>query len=100
VELTDYDSLIDIDDLRTGQIWNEELMRMIGRADIFQLFWSSNSSQSKYCQQEWEHALKQNRPEGYIRPVYWQKPFPKPPTELSKFHFTYVELKIPTADAS
>jgi CheY-like chemotaxis protein len=100
LEATGYDVLIDIDDLRSGQIWNDELRRMIERADIFQLFWSSNSSQSKYCQQEWEHALKQNRPEGYIRPVYWQKPLPKPPDKLSKFHFTYVELKMPTVDAS
>ena len=100
VELTDYDILIDIDYLRTGQIWNEELMRVIERAEIFQLFWSANSSQSQYCRQEWEHALKQSKPEGYIRPVYWQKPFPEPPVELSKFHFTYVELNMPTADES
>ena len=100
VQLTDYDILIDIDDLRSGQIWNAELMRRIERAELFQLLWSSNSSQSKYCQQEWEHALQQNKPEGYIRPVYWQKPLPEPPVELSKFHFTHVELKMPSADAS
>ena len=100
VVLTHYDVLIDIDDLRAGQIWNEDLMRMIEGADLFQLLWSSNSSQSKYCQQEWEHALKQNKPEGYIRPVYWQEPLPEPPPELSKFHFTYVELKLPNSDAS
>jgi len=99
VELTDYDSLIDIDYLRTGQMWNDELMRVIERAELFQLCWSSKSSQSKYCQQEWEYALKQNKPEGYIRPVYWQKPLPEPPAELSKLHFTYLELKMPTADA-
>ena len=100
VVLTHFNVLIDIDDLRAGQIWNEDLTRMIEGAELFQLLWSSNSSQSKYCQQEWEHALKQNKPEGYIRPVYWQEPLPEPPAELSKFHFTYVELKLPTADAS
>ncbi|HEU0294219.1 MAG TPA: protein kinase [Anaerolineales bacterium] len=90
-----YDVLIDIDDLRAGQVWNDELMRMIERADIFQLFWSSNFSQSEYCRREWEHALKQEKPEGFIRPIYWQKPLPPPPEELSKFHFDYVELKLP-----
>lgn len=95
LEPVGYDVLIDIDDLRPGQIWNDELMHMIERADFFQLFWSLNSSQSEYCRREWEHALKQNKPEGFIRPIDWQKPLPTPPQELSKFHFDYVELKIP-----
>ena len=90
-----YDVLIDIDDLRAGQVWNDELMRMIEGADVFQLFWSLNSSQSEYCRREWEHALKQNKPAGFIRPVYWHKPLPAPPAELSQFHFDYVELRMP-----
>ena len=88
---TGHDVLIDIDNLRSGEEWNAELMRMIDRADIFQLFWSPNSSQSKYCAQEWEYALKQNK-EGFIRPVFWQQPIPNPPEELSKYHFEYIEL--------
>lgn len=90
-EATGYDVLIDIDSLRSGQEWNSELMRMIDHADIFQLFWSKNSRTSKYCEQEWKHALKRDM-EGFIRPLYWQKPLPNPPTELSKYHFEYVEL--------
>jgi len=90
-EATGYDVLIDIDSLRSGQEWNSELMRMIDHADIFQLFWSKNSKTSKYCEQEWKHALKRDM-EGFIRPLYWQKPLPNPPTELSKYHFEYVEL--------
>lgn len=90
-EATGYDVLIDIDDLRSGQEWNPELIRMIDRADIFQLFWSENSKKSKYCKQEWKHALKRTA-EGFIRPVYWQEPIPDPPKELSKFHFEYVDL--------
>jgi len=96
LEAVGYDVLLDIDDLRAGQVWNDELMRMIERADIFQLFWSQNSSQSEYCRREWEHALKQNKPAGFIRPIYWQKPLPTPPDELSKFHFDYVDLKLPS----
>ena len=53
--------MIDRDTLRSGQKWNAELLRMIERADIFQLFWSENSSQSEYCRQEWQHALGCNK---------------------------------------
>jgi hypothetical protein len=84
--------LIDEDDLRSGQVWNDELMNLIDRASIFQLFWSQNSSQSKYCRQEWEHALKKNQ-DGFIRPVYWETPLPPPPDELSKYHFEYMEFE-------
>ncbi len=82
--------LIDIDNLRAGQEWNAELMRMIERAEIFQLFWSENSSQSKYCQQEWEYALKLNRGVGFIRPCYFKTPMPAPPETLGHLHFEYV----------
>ena len=99
LEAVGYDVLIDIDDLRAGQVWNAELMNMIERADIFQLFWSSNSSQSEYCRREWQHALQQEKPDGYIRPIYWRKPLPTPPEELSKFHFDFVELQLPASDA-
>ena len=91
-EALGFNVLIDIDTLRSGQVWNDELMNMINRSTIFQLFWSQNSYQSKYCQQEWEHALKRNK-EGFIRPVYWEIPMPKPPEELSKYHFEFMEFE-------
>lgn len=83
--------LIDIDTLRSGQEWNAELMKMIERAEIFQLFWSDNSSASKYCKQEWEHALSLKR-SGFVRPCYWQKPMPTPPDELRHLHFEFVQM--------
>jgi uncharacterized protein YjbI with pentapeptide repeats len=83
--------LRDRDELRSGQVWNEELMRMIERATIFQLYWSENSRQSRYCRQEWEHALKLNK-DGFIHPVYWKDPCPDPPEELSQLHFAYYSL--------
>ena len=67
-------------------------MRMIERANIFQLFWSENSSQSEYCRQEWQYALQLNREEGFIRPVYWKDPIPSPPSELSAIHFDFAPL--------
>jgi tetratricopeptide (TPR) repeat protein len=84
--------LIDLDTLRSGQVWNEELMRMIDRADVFQLFWSPRAAQSEYVRQEWQHALRRNLGVGFIRPVYWELPQVAPPQELSHLHFMYMPL--------
>lgn len=66
-------------------------MRMSDDATIFQLFWSSDSCQSKYCREEWERALKQNK-DDFIRPVYWEDPISEPPEKLSRYHFKYMKL--------
>jgi len=87
-----FESLIDIDTLRSGQSWNAELMKLIDTADLFQLFWSVNAAQSSSVRQEWQHALQRSRDEGFIRPVYWEKPLVSPPGELSHLHFAYIEL--------
>ena len=93
LEGTGLDVFLDVDNLRSGQLWEDELKRRIERAKIFQIFWSANYSQSENCKLEWEYALKQNKDEGYIRPVFWEKPIsPKPPEELNKFNFKYVQL--------
>ena len=92
-EALGHNVLIDFETLRSGQTWNTELMRMIERANIFQLFWSENSSKSEYCRQEWQYALQLNRGEGFIRPVYWKDPIPDPPTELSAIHFDFAPLQ-------
>jgi anti-anti-sigma factor len=91
-EALGHNVLIDFETLRSGQNWNAELMRMIERAEIFQLFWSENSSNSEYCRQEWQYALGLNRGEGFIRPVYWKDPLPTPPAELSAIHFDFASL--------
>jgi anti-sigma B factor antagonist len=93
-EALGHNVLVDFETLRSGQAWNAELLRMIERADIFQLFWSDNSSKSQYCRQEWEHALRLNRGEGFIRPVYWQEPLPAPPAELSAIHFDFAPFAV------
>jgi hypothetical protein len=95
LEGTGLDVFLDVDNLRSGQLWEDELKRRIECAKIFQIIWSANYSQSENCKLEWEYALRQNKDEGYIRPVFWKKPLsPKPPEELNKFNFKYVELKI------
>lgn len=76
--------------LRSGENWNNRLLEMIDEADIFQLFWSTAASKSKYVQQEWEYALERMKREGipsFVRPVYWENPMPAPPEALGHLHF-------------
>ena len=84
--------LQDVLTLRSGERWQTRLPELIEEADVFQLFWSSNSMRSPYCQQEWEHALALGRP-LFVRPVYWEDPLPQdptlglPPVALRDLHF-------------
>jgi hypothetical protein len=83
--------------LRTGEVWNERLRRMIADADVFQLFWSKNSMHSKFCRDEWEYALSLGRP-SFVRPTYWEEPIPQnpaenlPPPELVRLHFQRIAV--------
>jgi hypothetical protein len=78
--------------LRSGEEWEVHLLELIDEADIFQLFWSSNSMKSEYVRREYEHAHALGR-RGFIRPTYWEVPMPQstnprlPPDELAKLHF-------------
>lgn len=72
--------------LRSGEIWNTRLQEMVRQADIFQLFWSSNSATSKYVENEWRYALDLKRP-LFVRPTYWEIPMPPPPDQLRHIHF-------------
>lgn len=85
--------LRDVRVLRSGQKWNPELLRKIEQADIFQLCWSSNASASTYVDQEWRHALGQKR-ESFIRPMFWEEPKPKIPSELSELHFARFQVAL------
>ena len=84
--------LQDVLALRSGERWRTRLPELIEEADVFQLFWSSNSMRSPYCQQEWEHALALGRP-LFVRPLYWEDPMPQdptmglPPVALRELHF-------------
>jgi hypothetical protein len=77
--------------LRAGEIWSQRLLGMITEADIFQLFWSWNSSQSPYVEREWRHALSLRR-EMFIRPTYWEDPWPNPPEPLRVMHFQRIDV--------
>jgi Tol biopolymer transport system component len=92
--------------LRSGEQWEQRLLELIDEADIFQLFWSSNSMTSEYVRREWEHALALGR-RAFIRPTYWEVPMPHsanpvlPPDELAKLHFHgfFEESHGPTVEA-
>jgi hypothetical protein len=84
--------LRDARDLRAGEVWEDRLAEMIREADVFQLFWSTNSMRSPFVQREWTYALALGRP-SFIRPTYWEDPLPEvpeqglPPDELRRLHF-------------
>jgi uncharacterized protein YjbI with pentapeptide repeats len=84
--------LRDVRILRSGEKWNPALFGKIEEADIFQLCWSYAAKASSYVEQEWRHALGLRR-SYFIRPVYWEKPMPAPPSELGDIHFAYLELE-------
>jgi hypothetical protein len=88
------DYLRDVMNLKAGQRWSDQLLNMIERADIFQLFWSPTSSQSPYVEQEWQYALTLAEKKGpaFIRPIYWEKPLASVPPPLSHLHFAPVEI--------
>jgi len=85
--------------LRSGQVWNDQLRTLIAEADIFQLFWSSNSMRSRYCREEWEYALSLGR-RMFVRPTYWEDPLPRddgagmPPEELVRLHFQKIRVGV------
>jgi hypothetical protein len=85
--------LRDVSVLRSGEKWNRKLLEKIEEADIFQLCWSTAASESQYVEQEWRHALGLRRPGPFIRPMYWERPLPPPPDELSDLHFAYYPLE-------
>jgi serine/threonine protein kinase len=83
--------------LRAGEEWSGKLERLIEEADVFQLFWSTNSMHSPFVRREWEHALSLRRP-NFIRPCYWEHPLPAcpekdlPPNDLRRIHFQCIPL--------
>ncbi|HYU32620.1 MAG TPA: TIR domain-containing protein [Thermoanaerobaculia bacterium] len=81
----------DVEILRSGETWSPALLAKIREADVFQLCWSEAARASRFVEQEWRHALGLEK-ERFVRPMYWRKPLPDPPTELADLHFTYVEM--------
>lgn len=89
-KLLGHEYMRDMISIRSGENWSDALERLIRRADIFQLFWSSTSSKSEHVAREWKYALTlQDKPANFIRPVFWEQPLPPVPDALSHIHFHY-----------
>lgn len=87
------DFMRDVTHIRTGEVWSRRLEDLINEADIFQLFWSSNSMCSPFVRHEWEYALALQRPD-FVRPTYWEKPQPSAPSPLSRLEFQEIPASI------
>jgi hypothetical protein len=85
-----FDELVKIDHMRDSEILQETVKESIGRAEIFQLFWSEQAAKSELVKREWEYALQLNRGESFIRPMYWEVPLLSPPEDLRPFYFSYL----------
>ncbi len=82
--------------LRAYEEWDPRLLEFVAQADVFQLFWSSNSMYSSDVRREWEYALSLERP-SFVRPVYWEDPMPAdaglPPPTLASVPFQRVDFR-------
>jgi glutamine cyclotransferase len=94
VKALGYEYLRDVVHLRSGEHWNDRLLGLINEADIFQLFWSSNSARSTYVEREWRYALGLSRG-AFVRPAFWEVPMPAPPEPLSSLHFYRLPALVP-----
>jgi hypothetical protein len=94
VKALGYDYLRDVVHLRSGQPWSDRLLGLIKEADIFQLFWSSNSAGSTHVEREWRYALRLGR-EAFVRPAFWEVPMPAPPEPLRSLHFYRLPALVP-----
>ena len=82
--------LRDVESIRSGEVWSDALKTLIDQADIFQLFWSSNSCTSQHVKSDWDYALTlEPTRASFIRPVYWEQPLPPVPDVLDKLNFAY-----------
>jgi hypothetical protein len=85
----------DVIDGRREDAPDDWMLSLIPQADVFQLFWSTHSMQSASCRRQWEAALATGRP-GFIRPLYWEQPFPRapglPPPSLDGLRFIRVPV--------
>jgi von Willebrand factor type A domain/TIR domain len=86
--------LIDRTELRSGVNWRETIRGLIEDCDLFQLYWSEAASRSSEVEKEWREAqgLQSRKGDHFIRPLYWDKPLPEPPGELSYLHFAPLDL--------
>jgi len=83
----DMDVFFDVETLRSGQKWEEELKNEIDNRSTFFLCWSKAASESKWVDFEWRYALEKKGDEC-IEPIPIEPPETcPPPIELQQKHF-------------
>ena len=88
----DLDVFFDVDNLRSGEKWEDVLRKEIDERDILYLFWSHFARESKWVDIEWRYALEKKGID-FIEPVPIEPPDNcPPPKELSVKHFNDREL--------
>lgn len=81
----------DIVQTRQQDGWNEDLMKAVDTADVFQLFWSASAADSDIVQQEIARALARDAVNRrFLRAVYWEQPAAALPESLDKVELTYM----------
>ncbi|MBL8694078.1 MAG: TIR domain-containing protein [Planctomycetes bacterium] len=81
------DVFLDVDTLRTGKKWKEQLEAEILAREAFILFWSKNAAGSHYVDWEWRTALARKPAEAFeVQPLEPPRDAP-PPEELKDRHF-------------
>lgn len=83
----DMDIFFDVENLRSGESWQNALRSEIDRRDILFLCWSHFARQSKWVDTEWRYAFS-HKGEDCIEPIPLESPSVCPPSEeLSRKHF-------------
>jgi hypothetical protein len=82
---------MDVTTFEPGDDWAHGIEDQIKNADVFYLIWSSNAAASKWVNREAEFAVRLNEASGRrkprIKPITLERPSPRPPDFLSRFHF-------------
>jgi hypothetical protein len=81
---------------RSGEAWKEALKKFISDSNVFQLYWSHSSSNSKWVEMEYLHALTNtgNKGQRFIRPLVWEEDFPALPAALADLQLGFLDLEI------
>ncbi len=83
----DMDIFFDVENLRSGDNWEETLRAEIEKRDILYLCWSKFAKDSEWVNKEWRYALTNNGMDS-IEPIPLVSPAEcPPPDELSSKHF-------------
>jgi hypothetical protein len=84
--------LADVDKIRAGTFWKEEIESLIRNADLFQLFWTHNAAKSDYVPIEVKYALSLNR-RDFIYQTIFEKDAPPLLAAGADIQTAFVSLK-------